>query len=137
MLNGQSDLPRALLEVEFQHRSVAQAHAFVLQYFQLIPVLPAGVSFVFWEKRTNGTFAVIAVLHRRNGAVGKVRDAVSFGCADVLPTALLRLLWDALSLSTCSRLCISDGARVTCSSATAGVFQDGFMCALNTGQYGV
>ena len=53
-----------------------------------------------------------------------------------------RLLWDALSLSTSStrRLYISDGAYVTCSSATARsvtVFQDCVMCTLHTGQYGV
>ena len=87
VLNGQSDLPRVLVEVEFQHRSVAQVHAFVLQYFPLIPVLQAVVAMVFWGKRTNGTFAAMAILYRRNGTVGTVRDAVSFGSADIFPTA--------------------------------------------------
>jgi hypothetical protein len=87
VLNGQSDLPRVLFEVEFQHRSVARAHDFVLQYFPLIPVLQAVVLFVFWEKRRNGTFAAIAILYRRNGAVGEVRDAVSFGSADIFHAA--------------------------------------------------
>ena len=86
VLNGQSNLPRVLIEVEFQHRSVASAHAFVLQYFPLIPVLQAVVLFVFWEKRVR-TFAAIALLYRRNGAVGTVRDAVSFGSADIFPAA--------------------------------------------------
>ena len=88
VLNGQSDLPRVLFEVEFEHRSVAQAHAFVLQYFPLIPVLQAAVLFVFWGKRNDGSFAAIAILYRRNGAVGTARDAVSFGSADIFPGAL-------------------------------------------------
>ena len=91
VLNGQSNLPRVLFEVEFQHRSVAQAHAFVLEYFPLIPVLQAVVLFVFWGKRKNGSFAAIALLYRRNGAVGTARDAVSFGSADIFPTALRRI----------------------------------------------
>ena len=73
VLNGQSYLPRVLFEVEFQHRTVAQAHVVVLQYFALIPVLQAVVLFVFWGKRGNGSFAAIAILYRRNGAVGTVR----------------------------------------------------------------
>ena len=88
VLNGQSDLPRVLFEVEFQHRSVAQAHDFVLQYFPLIPVLQAVVLFVFWGKRRDRSFAAIAILYRRNGAVGTAQDAVSFGSADIFPRAL-------------------------------------------------
>ena len=84
----ESNFPRVLFEVEFEHRSVAQAHAFVLQYFPLIPVLQAAVLFVFWGKRNDGSFAAIAILYRRNGAVGTARDAVSFGSADIFPGAL-------------------------------------------------
>ena len=90
VLNGQSDLPRVLFEVEFEHRSVAQAHDFVLhwQYFLLIQVLQAVVLFVFWGKRRDRSFAAIAILYRRNGAVGTAQDAVSFGSADIFPRAL-------------------------------------------------
>jgi hypothetical protein len=91
VLNGQSDMPRVLFEVEFQHRTVAQAHAFVLQYFALIPVLQAVVLFVFWRKRGNGSFAAIAILYRRNGAVGTVRDAASFGSADIFPSTFAHI----------------------------------------------
>ena len=89
VLNGQSDLPQVLFEVEFERQSVAKAHAFILQHFQLIPVVQAAVLFVFCGKRTNCSLSAIAILYlRRNGAVGTARDAVSFGSADIFPRAL-------------------------------------------------
>ncbi len=87
ILNGQSDLPRVLFEVEFEHRSIAKAHRFCLEYFHLIPELQAVVLLVFSGKRVNGTFAAVAVLYRRAGAIGAVVDAVSFGTAPIFPAA--------------------------------------------------
>ena len=91
ILNGQSGMHRVLFEVEFGHRSVSQAHRFVSEYFPLIPVLQAVVLFVFWGRRTNGSFAAIAILYRRNGVGGNVQDAVSFGSADIFPSAFVRI----------------------------------------------
>ena len=83
ILNGQSALPRVLVEIEFEHRSIRKAHTFCSEYFALIPVLQAVVLFVFYGKRVNGSFAALAVLYRRAGAGAAVVDAVSFGTAHI------------------------------------------------------
>ena len=88
ILNGQSALPRVLVEIEFEHRSIRKAHKFCLEYFALIPVLQAVVLLVFYGKRANGSFAALAVLFRRAGAGGAVVDAVSFGTAHIFARAL-------------------------------------------------
>ena len=87
VLNGQRDMPRVILEVEFEHRSIGKAHRFCLEYFQLIPELRVVVLLVFYGKRENDTFAAVAVHYQRAGAVGAVVDAVSFGTAPIFPAA--------------------------------------------------
>ena len=48
-----------------------------------------------------------------------------------------RLLWDALSLSTSSRPYLGVEPMSLVQVQLSGVFQDGVMRALHTGQYGV
>jgi hypothetical protein len=89
LLQGQSELPTGILEVDFKHRSLLSANNFCCQYFPLIHNLQVVNLFKFFPRRVNRTFAALAVQYRRNlGAVPPVHvvDAVSFGTAP-LPMA--------------------------------------------------
>jgi hypothetical protein len=98
VLNGQRDLPRVFIEVEFEHRSAGKAHTFCLEYFQLIPELRAVVQIMFYPRRVNRTFAALAVLYQRAGAVAAVVDAVSFGSAPILHSAFAKIPHDIRAL---------------------------------------
>ena len=70
---------QVVFEVEVKHRSMPNAHAHCLEYFQ-IPELCAVVLIKIFPRRTNGTFPALGILYRRNGeGMGSVRDVVSFG----------------------------------------------------------
>jgi hypothetical protein len=89
ILAGQSSLPRLIFEVECGHRSVRNAHQRCLEFFELIPCLQAVVLFVVFGKRSDGTFAALALRYRRGPAAPAIEDAVSFGTAaqPIYPTS--------------------------------------------------
>jgi hypothetical protein len=86
--NGQCNLPHVLVEVEFKNRTVSEANEFILGYFTLISSLQSVISFASYPKcKVDGTIAAVAI-HYRRGAGGEViEDAVSFGSAEIYPSA--------------------------------------------------
>ena len=87
VLNGQSNRPRVLVEVEFENRAVQEAYEFILGYFTLIPSLQSVICFAFYPKREDGTFAAVAIHYRRGAGGMVIEDAVSFGSADICHSA--------------------------------------------------
>jgi hypothetical protein len=86
--NGQSNLPRVLVEVEFENRTVGEAYKFILGYFTLISSLQSVIFFAFYPKRKeDGTFAAVAIHYRRGAGGVVIEDAVSFGSAEISRSA--------------------------------------------------
>ena len=84
LLNGQSSLPRVLVEVKFDNKTVNEACEFILEYFKLIGCLHSVIFFAFHPRREkDGTFAAIAVHYRRGAGGVVIEDAVSFGSAEI------------------------------------------------------
>jgi hypothetical protein len=79
--------PSVIFEVEFTHRSLQAAHAYCMEYFQLIPTLQAVILLKFGPRsETDRSFYAVGVLYRRrprNMYGDFVEDAVSFGTAHV------------------------------------------------------
>jgi hypothetical protein len=86
--NGQSNLPRVFVEVEFKNRTVSEAYEFILGYFTLISSLQSVIFLAFYPKRKeDGTFAAVAIHYRRGAGGVVIEDAVSFGSAEIYPSS--------------------------------------------------
>lgn len=76
--------PRLIVEVEIDNRSLESAHRRCKRHFdpRELPALQVVVLIKVFGRRTNGTFAAVAVQYHRNGQRNNgvdVVDAVSFG----------------------------------------------------------
>ncbi len=82
-----SSYPTVILEFEYTHRCLSDAHLYCMEYFRLIPTVQAVILFKFGPRsETDRTFYAVGVLYRRrprNKYRDFVEDAVSFGTAHI------------------------------------------------------